>query len=72
VHFGGYLRWKDAFIPVVKIDYDPFSLGFSYDANISQLKAASQSRGGFELSLTYAGFLDRGNTTKDAVLCPRF
>jgi len=72
IHFGGYLRWKDAFIPVVKIDYNPFSLGFSYDANISQLKAASQSRGGFELSLTYAGFLDRGNTTKDAVLCPRF
>lgn len=72
IHFGGYLRWKDAFIPVVKIDYNPFSLGFSYDANISQLKAASQSRGGFELSLTYAGFLDRGNTTRDAVLCPRF
>ncbi len=72
VHFGGYLRWKDAFIPVVKLDYNPFSIGFSYDANISTLKAASQSRGGFELSVMYIGFLDRGNTTKDAVLCPRF
>ncbi|HWB28593.1 MAG TPA: PorP/SprF family type IX secretion system membrane protein [Chitinophagaceae bacterium] len=72
IHFGGYLRWKDAFIPVVKIDYNPFSIGFSYDANISQLKAVSQSRGGFELSISYIGFLQRGNTTRDAVLCPRF
>ena len=72
VHFGGYIRWKDAFIPVIKLDYDPFQLGFSYDANISELKTVSQSRGGFELSVTYVGFLDRGNTTKDSYLCPRF
>lgn len=72
VHFGGYLRWKDAFIPVVKLDYNPFSLGFSYDANISQLKAASQTRGGFELSVSYTGFVNRGATSKDAILCPRF
>jgi type IX secretion system PorP/SprF family membrane protein len=72
IHFGGYLRWKDALIPFVKIDYNPFSIGFSYDANISQLKAASQTRGGFEVSFSYIGFMDRGNTTKDAVLCPRF
>jgi type IX secretion system PorP/SprF family membrane protein len=72
LHLGGYLRWKDAFIPVVKIDYDPFSVAFSYDVNISTLKTASQSRGGFEISLTYAGFLDRNNSTKNAVLCPKF
>jgi len=72
IHFGGYLRWKDAFIPVVKIDYDPFSIGFSYDANISELKTVSQSQGGFELSVTYSGFTNKSNTTKDAVLCPRF
>lgn len=72
VHFGGYLRWKDAFIPVVKLDYNPLQIGFSYDANISELKTGSQSRGGFELSVTYVGFLDRGNTTKDSYLCPKF
>ncbi len=71
-HFGGFLRWKDAFIPVIKLDYRPFSLGLSYDVNISDLKTVSQSRGGFELSVTYAGFLDRENSTKRAVLCPRF
>lgn len=72
IHFGGYLRWKDAFVPVVQIDYKPFSVSLSYDVNISTLKTASEYRGGFELSLTYAGFLDRNNTTKNAVLCPKF
>lgn len=72
LHLGGYLRLRDAFIPFLKIDYNPFSVGFSYDANISQLKTASQGRGGFELSVSYAGFLDRGNSTKDAVVCPKF
>ncbi len=72
IAFGCYLRWKDAFIPIVKLDYNPFSIAFSYDANISQLKTASQTRGGFEFSLTYAGFLDRDNSTKSAMLCPKF
>jgi len=72
IHFGGYLRWKDAFIPVVKLDYDPFSIGLSYDANISQLKAASQSKGGFEISISYTGFINKSSSTRDAVLCPRF
>jgi type IX secretion system PorP/SprF family membrane protein len=72
IHFGGYLRLKDAFIPFLGLDYHPFSIGLSYDATISQLKTVSQGRGGFELSITYAGFLDRGNSTKDAVVCPRF
>ncbi len=72
IHFGGYLRWKDAFIPVLQLDYNPFSVAFSYDVNISELKAASQYQGGFEVSFTYAGFLDRNNTTKNAVLCPKF
>jgi len=66
------MRLKDAFIPFVKIDYNPFQIGFSYDANTSQLKTASQGKGGFEISVTYAGFLDRYNSTKDAVLCPKF
>ncbi len=73
IHFGGYLRWKDAFIPFLKLDYHPFSIGLSYDANISQLKTASQGRGGYELSISYAGFLEgRSNSTKNSVLCPKF
>lgn len=72
VHFGGYLRWKDAIIPVIKLDYRPFSLGFSYDMNISTLRTASQGRGGFELSLTWLSFFDKENSTREVVRCPRF
>jgi type IX secretion system PorP/SprF family membrane protein len=72
VHFGGFLRLEDAFIPVIKLDYNPFSIAVSYDINVSQLKTASQAQGGMELSVTYAGFFDRDNSSKNAVLCPRF
>jgi type IX secretion system PorP/SprF family membrane protein len=71
-HLGTFLRWKDAIIPVVKLDYRPFSVGLSYDVNISPLRTVSMGRGGFELSLTYSGFLDRYNSTRDKVLCPSF
>ena len=70
IHFGGYLRWKDAFIPVVQLDYKPFSVAFSYDVNISELKTASQYRGGFEVSFTYAGFLDRNNQHEKCSVMP--
>lgn len=72
VHLGGYLRLNDAFIPVVKLDYHPFSVALSYDITVSSLRTASQYRGGAELSLAYRGFLDRNNSTKNAVMCPHF
>ena len=72
LHAGAFLRWKDALIPVVKIDMNALSVAISYDVNVSQLKTASQSRGGFELSITYLSFLDRYNSTRDKVLCPKF
>jgi len=72
LHVGGFLRWKDAFIPVVKMDMRSVSVALSYDVNVSQLKTASQGRGGFELSLSYVGFFDRNNASRDQVMCPRF
>jgi len=72
VHGGAFLRWKDALIPVIKIDMNQISMAISYDVNVSQLKTASQGRGGFELSLAYVGFLERNNSSKDRILCPRF
>ena len=71
LHFGGFLRWKDALIPVIKIDMNALAVALSYDANISQLKTASQGRGGFELSISYIGFLDRENS-RNRILCPKF
>jgi len=72
VSFGAFLRWKDAFIPVVKIDMLPLSIALSYDVNVSQLETVSQGRGGVELSISFIGFLDRDNSAKNKVLCPRF
>jgi type IX secretion system PorP/SprF family membrane protein len=72
IHGGVFIRWNDAIIPVVKLDYRPFSFAFSYDANISKLKMSSYGRGGYELSLSYIGLLDRDNSSLKAVHCPRF
>lgn len=69
---GGFLRWGDAFIPVVQLDYRPFSFSVSYDVNVSKLSTTSYGRGGYELSVTYAGFLDRENSSANAVRCPHF
>ena len=71
LHLGSFLRWKDALIPVLKLDMNALSVALSYDVNISELKTASQGRGGVELSISYIGFLDRENA-KYKILCPRF
>ncbi len=72
IHGGAVLRWKDAFIPVAKLEMRPLAISVSYDANISQLSAATNGRGGFEMALTYQKFINRDNTSKEAVRCPRF
>lgn len=62
IHFGTFIRWNDALIPVVKLDYSPFSVSVSYDANISKLKPSSHGRGGFEIAISWIGKLaDRSN-----------
>ena len=63
---------NDAVIPYIGLEFGGFRLGASYDVNISSLKTASQSRGGAELSISYRGFFDRDNSSRNAVLCPRF
>jgi type IX secretion system PorP/SprF family membrane protein len=72
LHAGTLLRWKDAIVPVAKLEFKPLAVSVSYDANISQLKSASNGRGGFEASITYQKYLDRNNSSKEAVRCPRF
>ncbi|MGB3546873.1 MAG: PorP/SprF family type IX secretion system membrane protein [Saprospiraceae bacterium] len=59
---------NDAIILSSRFDYENFSLGFSYDINVSPLKAASNNNGGFELALQYkiCGQQRRG------VYCPTF
>lgn len=72
IQFGAVIRAKDAIIPVVKLDYKPFALVCSYDANLSRLKTTGTAANAFEISLSYAAFSDRYNSSKNAVACPRF
>jgi predicted porin len=63
---GGVL--VDAAILSARFDFNDISLGFSYDVNVSPLKAASNGQGAFEFSLQYKIM---GNTKK-SVYCPDF
>jgi type IX secretion system PorP/SprF family membrane protein len=68
---GAFLRWKDAIIPVLKLESHSLAVSISYDVNVSELKTASQGQGGFELSLSYTGLMDQvGNKYK--TLSPKF
>ncbi len=53
VSLGAFYRLKDAFILVANMDYRNFNVGLSYDVNISKLIAATNHRGGFEISVIY-------------------
>lgn len=50
---GAYYRVGDAIIPTLLFQYDKYAIGMSYDMNISKLKSASKSQGGFEVCLRY-------------------
>lgn len=69
---GAFLRWDDAVIPTLELDYQPFSVSLSYDVTISSLSQTTKGRGGFELSLKYLGFLNRESSSNNATRCPRF
>jgi hypothetical protein len=51
LYTGVYYRPNDAVIPYIGLGTTKMQLGLSYDINISSLKTATQSRGGFEISL---------------------
>lgn len=60
---------NDALILSTRFDYNNFSLGFSYDANLfSPLKPASNGNGGFEFALVYKIC----GPEKRNVYCPNF
>ena len=67
---GMVYRWKDAMVPIVKLNKDDLSIGMSYDVNISKLSIASSYRGGFELTLTYRDLWNKSNNETNKVKCP--
>ncbi|MEX0813807.1 MAG: PorP/SprF family type IX secretion system membrane protein [Chitinophagales bacterium] len=60
---------SEALVLATRVDYSSFTIGFSYDLNFSELTAASNSRGGFEVSLMHIGSWSKKNKT---LFCPRF
>jgi type IX secretion system PorP/SprF family membrane protein len=68
VYVGSWIRFKDAIIPYVGLEFSNTRLGISYDVNTSSLKTATVSRGGLEISLIYS---NQPNTDKP-INCPKF
>ncbi len=59
---------NESVIVMAGIEYNNVHLGLSYDVNTSQFAAATQSRGAFEISLTYI----TGPRMDRRMSCPRF
>ena len=68
VFIGSWFRLNDAIIPYVGLEFNGLRIGYTYDVNVSNLKAATGSRGGSEFSLIY---IHRPNGGK-GIPCPRF
>jgi len=65
---GSWIRLGDALIPYIGLEYNSFRFGLTYDINVSDLKTASQSRGGVEVSLIYIA----KPAGSKGVPCPKF
>jgi type IX secretion system PorP/SprF family membrane protein len=50
---GAFARTRDAGYLVAGVRYDNWDVGLSYDFNLSTLRTASNSRGGFEIGVIY-------------------
>lgn len=71
--YGGvFYRYADAVIPTLKLRFKGYTLGMSYDVNLSKLKAATNLRGGYEITLFKTGFFKNPNFEKSRTLCPHF
>ncbi len=68
---GLYYRGNDAIILYSGLEFQNYSLGLSYDVNISRLVPASQTRGGFEISAAYIWQKSKKHRNKD-IPCPIF
>ncbi len=68
LYIGSWLRFKDAIIPYVGLEFGDVRMGVTYDVNNSSLKVATERQGGIEISVVY---VFRKETDK-ALPCPKF
>ena len=72
IYAGAMFRYADAIAPVIKMKYKNFSMGVSYDVNMSSLKPASNMQGGLELTLSISGNFPENPPGYRKTVCPRF
>ena len=68
VYLGSWVRFNDAIVPYVGLEFGGLRIGASYDFNISGLKAATNTRGGSEISLIYI----KQPAENKGIPCPKF
>ncbi len=57
---GGYYRLGDAVVLATGYEFSGYRIGMSYDVNLSDLKTASKTCGGFEISLRFTSESAKG------------
>jgi type IX secretion system PorP/SprF family membrane protein len=74
--FGGFMwrkgvqRISDAAIVNFGIKYSQYTIGFSYDVNVSPLKTSTSAKGAYEIALIYTGKNSRIH--KKQIPCDRY
>ncbi len=68
VYLGSWLRFNDAIIPYIGLEFGGLRIGASYDLNVSALKAATNTRGGSEISIIYI----KQPAENKGIPCPKF
>jgi type IX secretion system PorP/SprF family membrane protein len=68
---------RDAVVPMVRFDYGPIGVAFTYDVNMSALTRASGGLGGPELAIIYKANFDGSGTQSKmrnnrGMPCPKF
>lgn len=72
VSAGCFVRWKDAIIPTLKVDYKTYAFTMTYDVTTSSLKPSLDSKGGYEMSVYVRGKYKKRENAMDRIECPRF
>ncbi|MCX8479393.1 MAG: PorP/SprF family type IX secretion system membrane protein [Chitinophagales bacterium] len=62
----------DALNVVSKMEFNNYTIGFSYDINISGMAATTRLQGGPELSFSYTGIMNASLGNKKRPYCPTF
>ncbi len=72
LNFGAFYRSKDAFIPMVRIDYKDVSIGFTHDVTNSSLAVNVPGANATEVTLYLRGNYLHAKNPRDPLYCPRF